>query len=386
MINNYELYNPTKLIFGEDRIKDITQYLPRESKILFVYGQGSIKHNGIYQKVIDLLKGYDYVEFGGIEPNPKYENLMEAVKLGREYKIEFILAVGGGSVVDGAKFISAAIPFDEDPWKLVSDKLDFNESIPLGTILTLPATGSEMNKGAVISNKSKGDKLALISEKLFPKFSILDVSVLSSLPKRQIANGIIDAFVHTTEQYITYPINAKLQDRFAESILITLIEEGPQFYNNVENKEVGANIMFSATMALNGVIGAGVPTDWSIHMIGHELTALYNIDHARSLAIILPVLYRIKIEEKLSKLVQYAEIVWQITEGNDKEKAIKAIYLTEKFFQSLGVPTKLSDYDVDLEYTIKVIKEKFAYRNMLNFGENGIISINDIDPILRGAY
>ncbi len=386
MINNYELYNPTRLIFGENRIEELNQYLPEKAKILFVYGQGSIKRNGIYDRVIDILKGWEYVEFSGIEPNPVYETLMKAVKLGRENKVDFILAVGGGSVIDGAKFISAAIPFgDDEPWKLVSEHLEVIESIPLGTILTLPATGSEMNKGAVISNKATGDKLALISEKLFPVFSILDISVLKSLPKRQIANGVVDAFVHVTEQYITYPIGAKLQDRFAESILLTLIEDGQKLYDDIEDKDAGANVMFCATMALNGVLSSGVPTDWSIHMIGHELTALYNIDHARSLAIILPALYNLKINEKLEKLVQFAERVWKITKGSDIEKAHTAIKYTENFFKSLGISTKLSKYNIDLDFTIKSIKEKFESRGIDNFGENGIISIDDIEAILHKA-
>ena len=386
MINNYELYNPTRLIFGENRIEELNQYLPEKARILFVYGQGSIKRNGIYNKVLDLLKGREFVEFSGIEPNPVYETLMKAVILGRENNIDFILAVGGGSVIDGAKFISAAIPFvNDEPWNLVSEHLEVTNSIPLGTILTLPATGSEMNRGAVISNKATGDKLALISEKLFPVFSILDISVLKSLPKRQIANGIVDAFVHVTEQYITYPIEAKLQDRFAESILLTLIEEGPKLYDNVEDTEAGANVMFCATMALNGMISSGVPTDWSVHMVGHELTALYDIDHARSLAIILPALYSLKINEKLHKLVQFAERVWKITKGSDMEKAQTAIEYTEKFFRSLGIPTHLGDYDVDLDFTIKSIKAKFESRGIDRFGENGIISINNIADILHRA-
>jgi len=386
MINNYELYNPTRLIFGENKIEELNEYLPNDAKILMVYGQGSIKKNGIYKKVIRALENHDFVEYGGIEPNPTYKNLMNAVDIGRSENVDFILAVGGGSVIDGTKFISAAIPFDDDPWKLVSEHIEIDKVIPLGTVLTLPATGSEMNKGAVISNKATGDKLALISEKLFPVFSILDISVLKSLPQRQIANGIIDAFVHTTEQYITYPIGAKLQDRFAESILLTLIEDGPKLLNNVEDKDAGANIMFSATMALNGVIAAGVPTDWSIHMIGHELTALYNIDHARSLAVLLPAIYSIKAEEKSQKLLQFADRVWQIKEGSDKEKIIEAIDRTKGFFQSLGVPVKLREYDIDVDFTIKAIKEKFASRKMLQFGENGIVTIDDINRIIKKAY
>ncbi len=387
MIQNYELYNPTRLIFGQNRIEELADFLPENSNILFLYGQGSIKKNGIYDKVINILSNFKFVEFSGIEPNPSYENLMNAVELGKKENINFILAVGGGSVIDGAKFVAAAIPFKEgDPWKILSEHAEIKESIPIGSILTLPATGSEMNKGSVISKKESKDKLAFLSEKSFPVFSILDISVLESLPKRQIANGIVDAFVHTTEQYMTYPVNAKLQDRFAESILKTLIEEGTKFYKNKTDLEAGANFMFSATMALNGILSAGVPTDWSIHMIGHELTALYNIDHARTLAVILPSLYTVKISEKLDKLAQYAENVWGITHGSKEEKAENSIKRTEEFFNSLDIPTRLSDYDIDLNRTIEFIKNKFESRGISQLGENGIVKLTDIKDILTTAW
>lgn len=387
MIQNYELYNPTRLIFGQNRIEELADFLPENSNILFLYGHGSIKKNGIYDKVINILSNFKFVEFSGIEPNPSYENLMNAVELGKKENINFILAVGGGSVIDGAKFVAAAIPFKEgDPWKILSEHAEIKESIPIGSILTLPATGSEMNKGSVISKKESKDKLAFLSEKSFPVFSILDISVLESLPKRQIANGIVDAFVHTTEQYMTYPVNAKLQDRFAESILKTLIEEGTKFYKNKTDLEAGANFMFSATMALNGILSAGVPTDWSIHMIGHELTALYNIDHARTLAVILPSLYTVKISEKLDKLAQYAENVWGITHGSKEEKAENSIKRTEEFFNSLDIPTRLSDYDIDLNRTIEFIKNKFESRGISQLGENGIVKLTDIKDILTTAW
>ena len=387
MIQNYELYNPTRLIFGENRIEELENYLPENANILLLYGQGSIKKNGIYDKVKNTLNKYKHIEFGGIEPNPTYETLIKAVELGRKEKIDFILAVGGGSVIDGAKFVAAAIPFaDGDPWRILSDHAEVKSSIPIGTILTLPATGSEMNKGSVISKKATKEKLAFLTEKSFPVFSILDISVLKSLPKRQIANGIVDAFVHTTEQYMTYPVNAVLQDRFAESIMKTLIEEGTKFYNDKNDLEAGANLMFSATMALNGTISAGVPTDWSIHLIGHELTALYGIDHARTLAVILPALYTVKMQEKLDKLAQYAETVWAIKHGSKKDKAENAIKKTEEFFNSLGVPTKLSKYDIELQSTSDLIVSRFEKREITSFGENGIVKLEDIPKILTTAW
>ena len=386
MIQNYELYNPTRLIFGQDRFVDLQHHLPSKANILLLYGQGSIKKNGVYEKVIAELESYKYIEFGGIEPNPTYETLMKAVDLGRKEKIDFILAVGGGSVIDGAKFVAAAILFNEDPWTILSENAEVIESIPIGSILTLPATGSEMNRGSVISRKSTKEKFAFLTEKSFPKFSILDTSVLQSLPQRQIANGIVDAFIHTTEQYITYPINAKLQDRIAESILITLIEDGKEFYKDSSITTAGANIMYCATIALNGTIGAGVPSDWSIHMIGHELTALYGIDHARTLAAIMPAAYLTLIDYKIDKLVQFGERVWGIKEGSIHEKASEAILKTDQFFTSLGIPNNLSHYSIDLDITIKEIINRFKKRNILELGENGILKVDMIEDILKLAY
>ncbi len=387
MIQNYELYNPTRLIFGENRIDELGDYLPENANILLLYGQGSIKKNGIYNKVKNILNAYKHIEFGGIEPNPTYETLIKAVDLGKKEKIDFILAVGGGSVIDGAKFVAAAIPFDKgDPWKILKDQEEVEKSLPIGTILTLPATGSEMNKGSVISKAETKEKLAFLTEKSFPVFSILDISVLSSLPNRQIANGIVDAFIHTTEQYVTYPVNAVLQDRFAESIMKTLIEEGTKFYKNKKDIEAGANFMFSATMALNGIISAGVPTDWSIHMIGHELTAMYGIDHARTLAVILPALYLEKIDDKIDKLAQFATNVWGIEHGSKREKAINGIERTEEFFNSLKVPTKLSKYDIELHSTSELIISRFEKRGITALGENGIVKLEDIPKILTTAW
>jgi NADP-dependent alcohol dehydrogenase len=389
MIQNFEFYNPTRLIFGKNKIETLGKYLPAGAKIMLLYGQGSIIKNGIYDKVKKTLNQFEHIEFSGIEPNPKYETLMKAVELAKSENVDFLLAVGGGSVIDGTKFIAAALQFQEgDPWKILSERAVVGSAIPFGTILTLPATGSEMNSGSVISRNSTKEKFAFGSVYTYPKFSILDLSVLHSLPKTQIANGIVDAFIHTTEQYMTYGVNAQLQDLFAESILKTLINEGPKVFENSEDEESGANFMFSATMALNGVISMGVPTDWSVHVIGHELTALYGIDHGRTLAIILPSLYRRKISDKLEKLSQYAERVWDIKTGSPEEKSLKAIDKTEEFFHSIGIPTRLREYgdNIDLEFTVKEIVSRFESRNIRGLGENGIVSIEDIDNILRAAW
>ena len=382
-MKNFVLYNPTKLIFGENRIEKLPNFIDKESKIMLCFGMGSVKKNGIYNKVVSALKGYNYIEFWGIEPNPKYETLTKAVNLAQENKIDFILAIGGGSVIDGTKFISAAINFDGNTWDILQESAKINSAVPFGTILTLPATGSEMNSGAVISKKSTKQKMIFESELCFPQFSILDISVIKSLPKEQIANGIIDAFVHTTEQYMTYPVDAKIQDRIAEGILTTLISDGKLVYNDVNNIDASKNYMFAATMALNGLISSGVPTDWSIHLIGHELTALHGIDHARTLAIILPSLYRTTINEKLDKLVMYAQNVWQINTGSDIEKANKAIDKTEEFFNSLGVSTHFSDYIKDIDTTINEISNRFEQRNWTKIGEKGIINLNMLKNIMN---
>ncbi len=381
-MDNFELYNPTKLIFGENRISDLSKYLDRNHKLMLTFGMGSVKQNGIYNKITSILNDYNYIEFWGIEPNPKYETLLKAIEIARENEVDFLLAIGGGSVIDGTKFISASINFKGDTWNILSKSAKINTVIPFGTVLTLPATGSEMNSAAVISRIETKEKMVFLSEKCFPKFSILDISVINSLPKNQIANGIIDSFIHTTEQYMTYNTDAKIQDSFAEGILKTLICDGQKVYKDNNNKDACKNYMFSATMALNGLISSGVPTDWSIHTIGHELTALHNIDHAVTLAIILPSLYKIMLNEKLGKLVQYAENVWGIKNGTDKEKALLAIDKTEEFFQSLGVSTKLDDYIDDKNKTINEIINRFKNRKWTNIGENGIINISKIKEIL----
>jgi NADP-dependent alcohol dehydrogenase len=385
MIANFEYRNPVQIIFGDDRIKELPAYLPNR-KILMVYGMGSIKNNGVYEQVKDALQGYDVVEFGGIEPNPLYETLMKAVELGRVEEAEFILAVGGGSVVDGAKFIAAAIPFQGDCWTILSKNAEIKSTVPLGTILTLPATGSEMNSGSVISRKETKEKLFFGTPLNYPLFSIMDVSTLKSLPKRQRANGVIDAFVHTTEQYMTYPVNARLHDRIAEGILKTLIEEGPRYANEEFDKEVATNIMFSATMALNGWLATGVPTDWSIHMVGHELTALHGLDHGQSLAVILPSMYRKMLPEKLDKLVQYAERVWNIREGSPEQRAEKAIERTEQFFRQLGVNTRISGYAGDKEATRQFVVERFKERGWVGLGEKRKVSPEIVGEVIEMAW
>lgn len=380
-MNNFEYYNPVKILFGNDKIEQLKKEIGDNKKILLTYGGGSIKKNGTYERVINALSGCNIVEFGGIEANPKYETLLKAIELGRKNNIDFILAVGGGSVIDGSKFIAAAIPFKENPWKIISEQKSIEKAITLGTILTLPATGSEMNSGAVISRLETKEKFAFGSPLLFPKFSILDPTLTFSLPQRQVSNGIVDAFAHVLEQYLTYPTNSPIQDRFAESILKTLIEVGPLTLENPENYEHRANFMWSCTMALNGLIATGVPTDWATHMIGHELTALFGLDHGVTLAIVFPALMRVLIEEKKGKLLQLGKNVWHIADNEITPELV--IDKIELFFRSLGVKTRLPEYSISFD-DVQPIVIRFKQRNW-SIGENKSVNYEVVEKILKKA-
>jgi NADP-dependent alcohol dehydrogenase len=339
---------------------------------MLLYGGGSIFKNGVYDRIKHTIAGYDLTEFGGIEANPTYETCMKAVEIIREKKIDFLLAAGGGSVIDATKFIGAAALYSEgDPWDILLKNIPVAASLPIGAVLTLPATGTEMNGNSVISRRSTTEKLAFSSPLSYPQFSVLLPDAAGTLPQAQVANGIVDAFVHVIEQYLTYPVNAPIQDRFAEGILLTLIEEGPKVYTNPSDYEAMSNLMWSATMALNGLINRGVPGDWSVHTIGHELTAFHGIDHARTLAIVLPGLWRVLREEKKGKLLQYAERVWNISAGDENERVNAAIEKTEAFFRSLGIGTRLADYGVK-EDTIERIVKRFEERKWLSMGDRGL--------------
>lgn len=384
---NFELYNPTNLIFGKGQTEKLGQLVPKNSKVLLAYGGGSIFKNGVYDQVKTALQGFEIVEFGGIEPNPRYETLMKAVTVIREQKLDFILAVGGGSVIDGVKFISAAVHFDGNPMEILHKRLLIKENaMPFGTVLTLPATGSEMNSGAVITINETQEKLSFGGSALFPKFSICDPTVIASLPKRQLQNGVVDAFTHVMEQYLTYPHDALLQDRIAEGILQTLVEIGPDVVENPTDYKLAANFMWSCTMALNGLIQKGVPTDWATHMIGHELTALYEIDHARTLAIIGPNLYRVLFETKKEKLAQYGERIWKVTGETVEEKATQAIEKTVQFFHTMGMDTKISNYTTDYEKTADFIVDRFAERGWKAMGERQNITLEKVREIVEMSY
>ncbi|MCS2166174.1 alcohol dehydrogenase [Scandinavium manionii] len=384
---NFNLHTPTRILFGKGAITELRAQIPADARVLVTYGGGSVKKTGVLDQVMTALDGLNVLEFGGIEPNPSYETLMNAVKIAREEKITFLLAVGGGSVLDGTKFIAAAAQYADgvDPWEILQTGGSKIESaIPMGSVLTLPATGSESNMGAVISRKTTGDKQAFMNPHVQPVFAILDPVYTYTLPPRQVANGVVDAFIHTVEQYVTYPVNAKIQDRFAEGILLTLVEEGPKALKEPENYNVRANVMWAATQALNGLIGAGVPQDWATHMLGHELTAMHGLDHAQTLAVVLPALWNEKRDTKRAKLLQYAERVWNITEGSEDARIDAAIAATREFFEAMGVPTRLSGYGLDGS-SIPALLKKLEEHGMTQIGENQDITLDVSRRIYEAA-
>jgi NADP-dependent alcohol dehydrogenase len=386
-MNPFELYNPTKLIFGPESYLRISHEIPKEAKILLTYGGGSIKENGVYDQVMEQLKGYDVIEFGGIEPNPSYETLSKAVEVIKKENRTYLFAVGGGSVIDGTKFLASAALYEgENTWDILKKGIRTFKALPMATVLTLPATGTESNSGAVVSNKATGEKLGMGGPGLFPVVSFLNPEVVKSIPKRQLQNGIIDSFSHVLEQYMTYPIGADLQDRIAESILKTLIDTAPKLIFEPYNYTTAANYMWSSTMALNGLIGKGVPVDWATHQIGHELTALYNIDHAMTLAIIFPNLFKLKFENKKEKLAQYGERIFGINSGTTDERANLAIDKTIEFLHSIDVKTKLSDYTTDYHHTADHVQKTFEARGWVRLGERQDLTPAEAFKIVEMSY
>jgi NADP-dependent alcohol dehydrogenase len=384
MMENFKYYNPVQIVFGRGAIAELPKLIPAGSRVLMTYGGGSIKKNGVYDQVRDALKNLSVTEFGGIEPNPRYETCMKAVERVRGEGVNFLLAVGGGSVIDGTKFIAMASKYKgKDPWEFFANwALLPGDPLPIGCVLTLPATGSEMNGGSVVTRNSTTEKLFFISPKTMPKFSILDPEVTFSLPPHQTANGIVDAYVHVMEQYLTFPADAPLQDRQAEAILATLIEEGPKALSDPANYAVRANLMWSATQALNGLLACGVPQDWASHMTGHELTVLYGIDHGQSLAIVYPGVMQKRREAKRAKLLQYARRIWNISgaDGDEEKQIDLAIEKTEQFFRSLGVGTRLSDYKIPDE-AVELVPARLAARGM-KLGEHADIEPQEVGAIL----
>jgi len=381
---NFSYVNSTRIHFGENQIAMVAGEIPKDARVLVIYGGGSIKNNGIYDQVMSALAQHTSFEFSGIEPNPSYETSMKAVELAQQENVDYILAVGGGSVIDASKFIAAAIEFDGEPWDILAKGAQINSAIALGVVLTLPATGSESNSFSVISKLATNDKLPFASEHVQPKFAVLDPQVMKTLPERQLANGIVDAFVHTMEQYLTYNVDAKVQDRYAEGLLLTLIEEGPRVFSEPDNYKVRANIMWSATQALNGLIGVGVPQDWSTHMLGHEITALYGLDHAQTLAIVLPRMMSEMRETKQEKLLQYADRIWGINTGDVNERIDSAIEKTEQFFHSVKMPTRFADYQLGEEIVEKIICQ-LERHGMTKLGEKELVTIEHSKRVLTAS-
>lgn len=386
-MENFEVINPTRIVFGKNQLGRLPELLEMSNakRIMITYGGGSIQKTGLLDEIKKQLKEFTIVEFSGIEPNPEYSTLMKAVELARKEEIDFILAVGGGSVIDGTKFISGAINHQGNPWDVLSRKEGavFTSAVPFGTVLTLPATGSEANSGAVISRHELGVKVTMGGLLFFPVFSFCDPTQVATLPKRQLANGITDAFMHTLEQYLTFPSGNLLQEREAEGILSTLIEI-KDVINHPEDYHLAANLMHCATHALNGNLRCGVITDWTTHMIGHELTAHFGIDHACTLAIIAPRLFENRFEDKKEKLIQYGKRIWNLS-GNETEIAKGAIVKTEEFFQSLGIKTRISDYTNDYQGIEQKVKKTFEERGWTEMGERKSITPKDVETIVLSA-
>ncbi len=382
---NFDFYNPTHIVFGKDTLNQLDSLVPKDARVLITYGGGSVKKFGTLETVLKNLPNRDVFEFGGIEPNPQFDTLMKAVEIVKEKNIDFLLAVGGGSVMDGTKFIALAANYSGDALDLLTPEFELapvDRATPMGTVVTLPATGSEMNNGAVISHKNI--KVPVFSMFTFPKFSILDPTLTFTLPKTQVANGIVDTFIHTVEQYVTYPVDARFQDRTAEGILQTLIEVGKTTLDDPENYDARANLVWCATMALNGLIGAGVPQDWTTHMIGHEITAIFGIDHAKTLAILQPAIWEVRKEQKRKKLIQYAERVWHICEEDEDKKIDLAINKTREFFESLGMKTHLSDFNITEDKFDDILKS-LEHNKRTALSETGDLSLKISREILEKA-
>ena len=366
-MNNFSFCNPTKILFGRGMIARLAREIPADKKIMITFGGGSVRRNGVYEQVTAALAGRDYIEFWGIEPNPKVETLRRAVEQCRAEGVEFLLAVGGGSVLDGTKLIASAVYYDGDAWELTLTGRAKGRVLPFASVMTLPATGSEMNNGAVISNAATAEKYAFYTN--YPQFSILDPEATFSLPPYQIACGIADTFVHVIEQYLTEVGVSPLMDRWSEGIMQTLIEIAPRVRENQHDYDAMATYMLSATMGLNGFVAMGVKQDWATHMIGHELTALHGLTHGHTLVIVLPALMSVMREQKGAKICQLGERVFGICEGDANSRIDRTIEAVEAIFRSLGLSTRLSEEGIG-EQTIAEIERRFTERGV-GFGERG---------------
>ncbi|WP_417509278.1 iron-containing alcohol dehydrogenase [Methylophaga sp.] len=385
-MNNFNFYNPTRIVFGQGQIAELANLVPEDARVLVLFGGQSARKNGTLDEVLMALNGRHVEEFGGIEANPSYSTLMRAVEQIRQHELNYLLAVGGGSVIDGTKFVAAAVQCEGDAWQeiLVNHATNIDKALPFGSVLTLPATGSEMNANSVITRYETHEKLAFSCPLVYPTFSILDPTKAYTLPPRQLANGVVDAFTHIMEQYLTYPVNAAVQDRFAEGLLQTLIEIGPSLLETPDDYDLQANFMWTATLALNGLIGAGVPQDWATHMIGHEITALHGLDHAQTLAILLPSVLHEQRAKKSDKLLQYAQRVWGLEDGSDDDRINLAITKTRDFFERMGVKTHLTDYQISAD-AIPAMVQQLEQHGLTQLGEHNDIDLEKSQHILQAS-
>ncbi len=383
-MNNFQFQNPTRLVFGKGQIKELKNLVPQGAKVMITMGGGSIKSNGVYDQVISAMEGVDCVEFWGIEPNPEFDTLMGAVEVARNEGVDFLLAVGGGSVIDGTKFIATALKYQGDPWEFMLDESKAVDAIPLASVLTLPATGSEMNNGAVVSRRARAEKFAFHNPMTYPVFSILDPEALFSLPVHQVSNGIVDTFAHTLEQYLTTGAERTMvMDRFAEGLMQTLVELAPELIGGSMSYDAAANYMLTATMGLNGFVSMGTVQDWATHMIGHELTALHGLDHGVTLAIVHPALMDVMRTEKGSKILQFGERVFGVRDGSEQERIDSTIAALEAFYRSIGMKTRLSEHGIG-ESTIGEIVGRFESRGW-SVGERCGVTPSCVAAILRRA-
>ncbi|QSX33900.1 iron-containing alcohol dehydrogenase [Shewanella avicenniae] len=382
---NFQFYNPTRLVFGKDSLNELSKLIAPSSRVLLMYGGQSAERNGTLAKVRQILSQCKLHEFSGIQANPDYDQLMPAVTLIRQHNIDFLLAIGGGSVIDGTKFVAAAARYDGDPWEILETYgKHIQAALPVGVVQTFPATSSENNNGSVISRYSIQAKRSFRNPHVFPQFAILDPEISYSLPPQQLANGVVDAFIHVCEQYLTFPVNADVQDRFAESLLTTLKDTGPKALATPENYDVRANLMLACTLCHNGLICSGVPQDWATHKIGHELTAIFGLDHAITLAIVLPALLQMFREQKHAKLLQYAERVWQITTGTEQQRVNAAIERTRAFFEQMGIRTYLQDYGISAA-ELQAVVDNLERSGMTALGEHKNISLDISRQILLNS-
>ena len=372
----FSYHNPTAIEFGKGKISELANKISKDDKVLLVYGGGSIKKNGVYDQVIKALENHTVVEFSGVEVNPTVETMNKAVKIVKEEKIDFILAVGGGSVIDGCKYLAAASLYDGDAWDFLDGTSEVEKAMPLGVVLTLAATGSETNHLTVVSKSETDEKRMYFSNFSYPQFAIMDPSVMATLSDRQLGNGLVDAFVHTSEQYITYPTSALVNDGYAETLFRGLVTLADTWDERRTDKWL-ENLMHIANQALNFQIGAGVPQDWSTHLIGHELTAYYKLDHARSLAVVQPFLLDVMGEDKKEKIAQLGKNVFGIE--NDNAAVIAAM---ENVYNKVGVPTKLSDYEID-DKVISNVTNALIKNGYTAMGENANITLDKVETILN---